>query len=225
MKNTIVVADRLIMCNINNNMAGKTTLAALLLIGFFLLPAAAFAAERTVGPALGLGVLAAVAVADDPLGGSPDFFTPKAQAAGAVRGVLDIPLFAALKLGIGFQLHGTTISSYSGGWVYKSHWGGGLRLSAFYGFPLSAPSRPLRLTLGAGIGGSFNVDLYTFTTLFFFYPGIFVEPYLELDHSKRTNSSLTLVMPIDYYFRRDLGFYGSIGVGVIWRYTWNRHER
>jgi hypothetical protein len=206
-------------------MAGKTTLALLLLIGFLLQPAAAAGAERTAGPALGLGALAAVAVADNPLGGSTEFFTPKAQAAGALRAVLDIPLFAALKLGIGFDLHGTTRSSYAGGWVYRSHWGGGLRLSASYGFPLSEPSRPLQLTLGAGIGGSFNVDLYTFTTLFFFYPGIFLEPYLELDHSKRKNSSVTLILPIDCYFRRDLGFNGSIGVGAVWRYTWRHHER
>jgi hypothetical protein len=170
-------------------------------------------------------VLAAIAVADDPFQGSADFFTPKAQAAGALRGVFDVPLFAALSLGIGFDLHGATISSYDGGWVYRSHWGGGLRLSASYDFPLSDPSRPLQLTLGAGIGGSFNIDLYTFTTVFFFYPGIFVEPYLELDHSKRKNSSLALVLPIDYYFRRDLGFYGSIGVGAVWRYTWRRHEQ
>ena len=149
-------------------MAGKTTLAVVLLIGFLLQPAAAFSAERSEWPALGLGVIAAVAVADDPFGGSADFFTPKAQAAGALRGVFDFPLFAALKLGIGFDLHGATISSYAGGWVYRSHWGGGLRLSASYGFSMSEPSRPLQLTLGAGIGGSFNVDLYTFTNLFFF---------------------------------------------------------
>ena len=214
-----MVADRLIICNINNNMARKTTLLVLLLLTFLLQSAAADSGERTRRPVLGIGAKGAVAVADDPLGGSPEFFTPKAQAVGALTALLDIPLFSPLYLGIGFQLHGTTISSLEGGWVYKSHWGGGFRLSAGYGFLLSEPSRPLQLTLGANAGGSFNVDLYTFTTLFFFYPGIFLEPYLELNHSRRKNSSIALVLPIDYYFRRDLEFYGSIGIGAVWRYT------
>jgi hypothetical protein len=213
------VADRLIMCNSTNNMAGKTTLLVLLLFGVLLQSPAAQSAEGRKRSSVGIGLIGAVAVADDPLGGSPEFFTLKAQAAGAVNLLLDVPVFAGLHAGIGLQFHGTTISSYAGGWVYKSHWGGGLRLSAGYGFPVSEDSRPLQLKLGAAAGASFNIDLYTYTTLFFFYPGVFLEPYLLLDHSKRKNSSLAVVLPVDYYFRRDLGFYGSIGLGVIWRYT------
>jgi len=217
-----VVADRLIIRNINNNMARKTTLIVLLLIAVVLPLAAVDADERPERPALGFGILAAVAVAGDPVGYPPqysEFFTPKAQAVGALSGLLDIPLFASLSLGIGFQLHGTTISNYSGGWVYRSHWGGALRVSAAYGFELTRPSRPLRLKLGASAGGSFNFDLESLTTLFFFYPGIFLEPYLLLDNPERERRSIALVMPVDYYFRRDLGFYGSIGIGVVRRYT------
>jgi hypothetical protein len=207
------------MCNITNNMAGKTTLLVLLLFGMLLQSPAAQSAERKGPSMLGFGVIGAVAVADDPLGGSPEFFTPKTQAMGAVNLLLDVPLFSRFYAGIGLQFHGTKISNYAGGWVYKSHWGGGLRLSASYGHPVSEPSRPLQLKLGAAAGASFNVDLYTYTTLFFFYPGVFLEPYLLFDHSERNRSSLSLVLPIDYHFRRDLGFYGSVGLGMIWRYT------
>ncbi len=222
MKHRIAVADRLIMCNINNNMAGKTTLMALLLIAAVLAPVAADTDERSGGLVLGFGIQVGVAVADDPVGFPPEyseFFTPKAQAVGALSGLMDIPLFSSLSLGIALQLHGITISNYSGGWVYRSHWGGALRLSGAYGFQLTDPSRPLQLKLGVSAGASFNFDLQSLTTLFLFYPGIFLEPYLVLDNPERERRSIALVLPIDYYFRRDLGFYGSIGIGVVWRYT------
>jgi hypothetical protein len=197
-------------------MAGKTTVPVLLLIASCLLiPPQVRAAER---PVLGLGIQGAVAVADDPVGYSRDFFGPKAQAVVALNALLGIPVFSVLELGIGFQMHAATISSGDGGWVYKAHWGGALRLSAGYGLMLPSASRKRQLELGASAGASFNYDLYTFTTLFFFYPGIFLEPYLELS-SKQKKSSLAFVLPIDYYFRRDLETYVSFGIGVVWRYT------
>lgn len=224
MSGNITVAESLIICNINNNMAGKTTLIILFLLGIVLCPATAdeeAGGARTRRPTFGLGIQSALAVAAEPVGsGYPaGFYTPKAQAVGLIAAALDIPLFSAFSLGIGLQLHGVTASNPAGGWIYRSHWGGGLRLSAGYGFLLSEPSRPLQLTLGLAAGGSFNVDLYTLTTLFFFYPGVFLEPYLELDHSSRKHSSVALVLPVEYYFRRDLEFYGSVGFGVLWRYT------
>jgi hypothetical protein len=212
------------MCNSNNNMAGKTTLIVLLLIGIVLPPAAADDAARSARarrPVLGLGIQGGVALADEPVGsGYPSgFYTPKAQAVGAFDALLDVPLFSSLSLGIGLQLHGATASSPAGGWTYRAHWGGGLRLSAGYGFELTESFRPLQLRLGVSAGGSFNLDLITFTTLFFYYPGIFLEPYLEFYNPKREKYGIALILPIDYYFRRDLELYGSIGFGVVWRYT------
>jgi len=204
-----------IRLHINNNMVRKTTLFLCFLIFALVLPTPV---TGITGVALGIGTHGGVALADDPVGFSPDFYTPKAQALGAVTALLDIPLFASLSLGFGLQLHTTTASSLAGGWSYRSHWGGGLRLSAGYGVQLSSSSRPLQLELGASAGASFNFDRYTWTTLFFFYPGVFLEPYLELYNPKRERSSIALVLPIDYYFRKDLDFSGSIGIGVVWRY-------
>jgi len=81
MKNEIAVADRLIICNINNNMARKTTLCVFLLLGNLLQISAADVEQPAKRPVLGLGIVAGVAVADDPTGYSPafsDFFTPSA---------------------------------------------------------------------------------------------------------------------------------------------------
>ena len=205
-------------------MARKTTLAVALLIASVLHlagaedPAAGARAER---PVLGLGISGAVAVVDEPRdsGYPAGYFTPKAQALGAFNVLLDVPLFSSLSLGIGLQLHGATASSPAGGWTYPAHWGGGVRLCGSYDFELSKPSGQLRVRLGASAGGSANFDLQTFTTLFFFYPGIFLEPYLELDNPKRERRSIALVLPIEYYFRRDYKFYGSIGLGIVRRYT------
>ena len=230
MKGIIAVAESLIICNISNNMARKTILL-LLLLSVTLLPLAAEEAspgsERSWRPVLGLGVLGAVAVADEPVGpGYPeDFFTPKAQAVGALSASLDFPVFSGLFLGLGLELHGVTASNPAGGWTYRAHWGGGLRLAAGYGFELSRPAGPLRLTLGASAGGSFNYDLITFTSLLIYYPGIFLQPYLEFHNPEGKRRSIALVMPIDYYFRRDLEFYGSVGLGVVWRYTRRSHVR
>jgi hypothetical protein len=205
-------------------MAGKTTLIILLLVVFVLPLATAEElsdSAQTGRVVVGLGLQSGVALADEPVGpGYPSgFYTPKAQAVGSLSALLDIPLFSAFSFGIGLQLHGFTASSPAGGWTYRAHWGGGLRLSAGYGFELTEPSRALRLRLGVSAGGSFNLDLITYTTLFFYYPGIFLEPYLEFDNPKREKRSIALVLPIDYYFRRDLEFYGSVGLGVVWRYT------
>jgi len=200
-----------IRLHINNNMVKKTTLFLCFLI-FAVVPPTPV--QGITGFALGVGTHGGVALTDHP----DEFYTPKAQAVGAVTALLDIPLFSSLSLGFGLQLHTTKASSLAGGWSYRSHWGGGLRLSAGYGVQLPASSRPLQLELGASAGASFNYDLYTWTTLYFFYPGVFLEPHLELYNPKRERSSIALVLPIDYYFRKDLNFSGSIGFGVLWRY-------
>jgi hypothetical protein len=170
-------------------------------------------------PAIALGIQGGVAVADDPVGFSSEFFTTKVQIMGALNALLDVPVLPSLSIGIGMQLHGIRASSLAGGWSYKSHWGGGIRLSTAYGSGISEPSQPLQLELGTSIGASLNFDLETWTTLFFFYPGVFLEPYLQLNSSRRKNCSTAIVLPIDYFFRRDLELYGSIGLGVLWRYT------
>ena len=200
-----------IRLHINNNMIKKTTLFFCFLVFAFVLPTPV---TGITGVALGIGTHGSVALTDHP----DEFYTPKVQAAGAVTALLDVPLFSTLSLGFGLQLHTTTASSLAGGWLYRPHWGGALRLSAGYGAQLSSSSRALQLELGAAAGGSFNFDLYTWTTLFFYYPGVFIEPYLEFYNPKRAKHSFSLVLPIDYYFRKDIEFSAAIGIGVVWRY-------
>ena len=44
------------------------------------------------------------------------------------------------------------------------------------------------------------------------------KPYLEFYNPKRAKHSFSLVLPIDYYFRKDIEFSAAIGIGVVWRY-------
>ncbi len=141
----------------------------------------------------------------------------KSQGAGSLALLIDIPLYSSLFLGIAWQLHGTLASNLSGGFQYKSHWGNGLRLAAGYGFALPGSGRPA-LELGTSAGASLNYDRYTLTWLTFFYPGMFLEPYLELCHPGPGKNSLKVVLPLDWYFRKDLEISASIGIAVQWRY-------
>jgi len=73
-----------IRLHINNNMIKKTTLLLCFLIVVLPTPV------KGSGLALGLGANGGVALTDYP----DEFFTPKAQAVGAVTALLDIPLFS-----------------------------------------------------------------------------------------------------------------------------------
>ncbi|MBN2551853.1 MAG: hypothetical protein JXB06_03740 [Spirochaetales bacterium] len=191
----------------------KTTLCAFLLLSLAMLATApACWAER---PVLGLGIVGGAAVTDAP----GDFYSPKAQAVGALGALLEIPVRGHVPLAIALRVHGTTASSLSGGWGYRSHWGGDLRLSGGYRWAPFGQPDSLQLALGVSAGASVNFDIYTWTTLYFFYPGVFLEPHLLLHAPAMKRHGIALVLPIDCYFRRDLDFYGSIGLGVFWRYT------
>jgi hypothetical protein len=190
-------------------MVRKTTLIVLLLAIFTTLPRTRVHAGEK--PVLGLGGSGGATLAD----AAGDFFVPKAQGMGTLSASLEAPIFDILALGLGLQFHAITSSSLSGGWGYRSHWGGALRVSLGYR-PADAVER--WLTMGITGGVSLNFDLYTWTTLFFYYPGVFLEPYLELRSLKAPRHSLAFILPLDWYFRRDLEFFGSIGIGVVWRY-------
>lgn len=198
-------------------MVKKTTLYLCFLIFAALLPAPVSGID---GLALGAGVYSALAITN----GVGDYFTTMPQAAVGGSVFLDIPLFSSFSLGLALQVHDTLASPFSsGGWYYKSHWGTGFRTSIGYGILLPS-SGPRDLQLGTSLGASFNYDRRTLTSLFFFYPGVYLEPFFEFSSLKPKKYSFTLILPIDYYFRKDLDFSGSIGLGILWRYYLKRKE-
>jgi hypothetical protein len=210
------IADNL---HITNKMNKKTTVLLLtLVLCSAAVPRPAGAIE---GLAFGLGLGGALTLTN----GEGDYLTTKAQAAGNVSLLLDIPLFPSWFLSLGFDLHNTSVSGFSGGWYYRSHLGNGLLVSAGYKHELPATKKGIERSIGTSLGGSFNFDRYKLTGLLFFYPGLFLEPFFELGFPKAPRHSLSLLVPFEYYFRKDLAFSGSLGIAVLWRYYLTRRER
>ena len=186
--------------------------ATVLLLALLALGAAAPQPSGAIdGFALGAGFNGAVALT------RRELLPAKAQAAGSLALLIDIPLYSSLFFEAAWQLHGVLASSLSGGFQYRGHWGNALRLAAGGGFALPH-SGALSLELGASAGASLNVDRYALTRLSFFYPGVFLEPYLELYWSRLGKNSFKAVLPLDWYFRKDLEISLSIGIGLQWRY-------
>jgi hypothetical protein len=129
----------------------------------------------------------------------------------------DLPIGQTLSLGLGLAFHNTAASSLEGGFLYRGHSGIDSRLY------LTAAHLPPAFRLDyfhvdSGISAGFlaRYDKYELTTLYFFYPGIFLQPFLEF--SKAGRLSLIVSLPLDYYFRRDLKLSLSAGLGLSLRW-------
>lgn len=127
---------------------------------------------------------------------------------------------AGISLGIGpitvgpyLGLHYTGASSISGGYAYRGfrgwHWGGRVGIR---GKPLEI-GRSLSLRPGLRAGGSVRYSRLQYTELIFFYPQIGVAPYVDVGRARDTWWARFL-LPIDVYFRRDLDYSVSMGLGV-----------
>lgn len=130
---------------------------------------------------------------------------------------VDLPLSESISLGMGLAFHHTAASSLEGGFLYRGHSGMDCRLY------LTAERilLPLRLTdfrIYPGLSAGFlaRYDKYELTTLYFFYPGIFLQPFVEVGKAGRL--SLIVSLPLDYYFRRDLKLSLSAGLGLSLRW-------
>jgi hypothetical protein len=84
-------------------------------------------------------------------------------------------------------------------------------------YPLGATAGQRLVRAGGATGASLNYDRYTHTDLYFFYPGWFLEPQLELQLRPGGRTSLALSVPLDVYFRRDLQVATAIGLATSFR--------
>jgi len=194
----------------------RKTIGATLLLAALCGPAgwgqsAPRAAQTLAGPALELGLLGrAVFTRGESL-------PLKVQAAGAASLRGEIPVMPSAALGLGLDGHDTLGSSLAGGWQYSGHLGCGLRLYGRVRGPLGSTSGGRTPYLGAATGVSLNYDRHTYTDLYFFYPGWFLEPQLELQLRPGGRSGLALSLPLDVFFRKDLDLSVAVGLGVSWR--------
>jgi len=134
----------------------------------------------------------------------------------------DLPIGGPISLGLGLAFHNTAASSLEGGFLYRGHSGMDCRLY------LTAAHLPPAFQLGnfhidSGISAGFlaRYDKYELTTLYFFYPGIFLQPFVEVGKAGRLN--LIVSLPLDYYFRRDLKLSLSAGLGLSLRWYFRKN--
>jgi hypothetical protein len=196
-------------------MAGKTIgspVIASCLLWLLCAAAALPAAAQARGVALGSELRGAVAlVRDDP-------FPLKAQGAGSLSLLAELPVAEPLALGLGLRLQGTLASGLSGGFQYRGHWGAGLLLGARLGVWLPGGGSVSALRVGTQMGALLSYERYSLTVLYFFYPGLYCEPFLELQFLRLPRFTFALGLPVEYHFRKDPPCSGSVGLGLTCRY-------
>ena len=129
----------------------------------------------------------------------------------------DLPIGGPISLGLGLAFHHTTPSSLEGGFLYRGHSGMDYRLYlTAERILLPFRLRDFRIYPGISAGFLARYDKYELTTLYFFYPGIFLQPFIEVGKAGRL--SLIVSLPLHYYFRRDLKLSLSAGLGLSLRW-------
>ena len=148
-------------------------------------------------------------------------FPLKGQLGGKVGLFLEFPIAMPASFGLSFHLHGILPSSLSNGFLYRGFSGQDLRV--FFSLKTLLFNNPerLELLLGTACGALLSFDRYSFTELYFFYPGAFLEPFLELYLLQLGWATLLISLPIDLYFRKDLILSASAGIGLTLKiYIW-----
>jgi hypothetical protein len=164
------------------------------------------------GFALGMRSGWAVALTQSPL------FPMKAQAAWEGGVLAELPLFGFLAVGISLDYRYTAPSDLAGGFLYRGHGGicPGLYLSIKA--PLIRAPKRMGLLGGLATGGSASFDRYSLTELYFFYPSVFLEPFLAFYFPRLGPNTFCLSAPLRLDFRRDLDRSLAIGLALGWRY-------
>jgi len=164
------------------------------------------------GFALGLRSGWALALAQSPL------FPMKAQAAWQGGALAEFPLFGFMAIGVSLEYRYTAPSDMAGGFLYRGHGGicPGLYLSIQA--PLIRAPKRMGLLGGLATGGSASFDRYSLTELYFFYPSVFLEPFLAFYFPRLGPNTFCLSAPLRVDFRRDLERSFAIGLTLGWRY-------
>jgi hypothetical protein len=134
----------------------------------------------------------------------------KFQPGGRIQLVWEFDLGSRLRLASALGYHYTGRSNLAGGVLYRAFSGVDLR----GGFAVVGKQDSSRVSFGLAAGGYARIDSYVYTRLFFFYPGVYVEPFLEGRPDRPWRNHWQLGFPVELAFRRDLEFCLSVGVGL-----------
>ena len=145
-------------------------------------------------------------------------FGPKLQLGGSVSFDLSFPLAAWLELSTGLDIFGVLPSDTQGGFVYRGFGGGALSLALRGRGVVASTARLGELGLGGGFSASAAVPGYQYTTLYFFYPEVGLEGFIDLRPAGAPQWSFRLSVPLRAQLRRDLDYSFSTGAGLSVHY-------
>jgi hypothetical protein len=138
----------------------------------------------------------------------------KAQFAGEAG--LDVLFPATRWLGLGVWAGGLGAmpSDMNGGFGYRAYSGGFFGFVAEAGAPLVSWKSVGVLSGGARLGALANVAGYGSTGLVFFFPSLALDGFFAFSPAAAPMLEIGLSVPLRAYFRRDLAFSGSVGLGL-----------
>jgi hypothetical protein len=151
---------------------------------------------------------------------SVEGFGPKLQFGGGGSLQLGIPILDWLDLEVSLGLLGLAPSDSTGGFTYRGLCGGNFGVSAEAYATIGPWERFGQLRAGGGLGAAAVVARYEYTTLYFFYPEIRADGFLEYDPAFLPSLGLRLSIPVSVQFRRDVDYSVALGLGlgITWQF-------
>ncbi|MGA2975589.1 MAG: hypothetical protein ABSF77_09800 [Spirochaetia bacterium] len=125
-----------------------------------------------------------------------------------------IPLLTWLDLGVGIGVADNLPSDASGGFTYAGFLATDLRLSVQAHGTLGKVKSIGELCAGGGIGAAAALAGYEYTTLYFFYPAVTAEAFLDYIPSFLPSIAFRLSLPFTALFRRDMEYSLQAGIGL-----------
>jgi hypothetical protein len=145
---------------------------------------------------------------------SAEGFGPKVQLGGGGYVRLGLPLLDWLELDVNLGILGQAPSNSSGGFTYRGLCGGCLGVSAEASAPIGSWERFGQLRAGGGLGAAAVMAKYEYTTLYFFYPELRAEGFVEYNPAFLPSLGLRLSLPVRVELRRDVDYAVAIGLGL-----------
>jgi hypothetical protein len=145
---------------------------------------------------------------------SVEGFGPKLQLGGGGSLQLGIPILDWLDLEVNLGILGLAPSDASSGFTYRGLCGGNLGVSAEAFASIGSGEGLGLLRAGGGLGAAAVVARYEYTTLYFFYPEIRAEGFVEYNPAFLPSLGLRLSLPVSVQLRRDVDYAVAMGVGL-----------
>jgi hypothetical protein len=145
-------------------------------------------------------------------------FGPKLQLGGSVSFDLGFPLASWLALSTSLDVFGVLPSDAQGGFLYRGFGGGAVTVMLRGRGVVASSARLGEIGMGGGLGASAAVPSYQYTTLYFFYPEVGLEGFIDFRPAGVHGWSFQFSIPVRAQLRRDLDYSFSAGAGLSVQY-------